>query len=279
MKSAVLRYNERMETNEKPETLEPGEAPRETDLVLKENRDAVNGAVNDVIDLGIDWKALDKKELFKKMDSYDSSGNGDFAVCEIPSTSGKKLELQFSKSTRGWRGSKDVMSLNLVRPDCSKDDWSKYYAGTFDFARFEIGETEDWNMKHRETGNLYRQQGIASEILKLFEEYVSQREKPQVVSAEVGQPDLIYWLENKKRGYSPARKLDTINLMRFKNKDPDLQIFTSTGGEKYLFDMRTFRSKYGCAPDDTKVWDPKNYKEDFFYMNSSFRIKFKKKIA
>lgn len=242
-------------------------------VFLNNQRNAVSGAVIDVVDLGIDWKSVNKKEIFEKLAAYDSAVASELFRYEIHSTSGSKLELRFSKYTMGWEGSNGSMHIDLVRPEYPEDDWDKYYVGTFDFACFDNGEKEEWNMKHRETGNLYRKQGIAGEILKLFEEYLAQRPKSKELSSEVGQPDLIAWLQ--KRGYSPASIQDEEKLARL----PDLQIFSSPKGEKYLFDVPAFREKFGFEPSHPEVWNPKQYKEDFFYMNSSFRIKLKKKIS
>ena len=248
------------------------ESPENADDVLDGQRDSVAGAVQAVIDLGIDWKSLNKKEIFEKLADFDSASDGKFFKCEIPSTSGRKLEMRFSKYKKGWEGADGSMRIDLVSPEYPEDDWDKYYVGTFDFVHFNKGENEEWDMKHRETGNLYRKQGIAGEILKLFEDYLAERPKPQEVTSEIGQPDLIPWLH--KRGYSPASIQDEEKLARV----PELQIFSSPKGEEYLFDVPAFRDQFGCDPSDPKVWNPDNYKEDFFYMKSSFRIKFKKTI-
>ncbi len=243
------------------------------DLVLEGELSSFSAAVNDVIDLGIDWKSLDKKEIFEKLAAFDSAGDMDLFTCEVPSTSGGKLELRFSKYLKGWEGSDGALRIDLTRPEFPEDDWDKYYVGTFDFAHIDKGEKEEWDMKHRETGNLYRKQGIAGEILKLFEEYVAERPKSQEISSEVSQPDLIDWLE--KRGYSAATVEDEEKLERV----PDLQIFSSPKGEKYLFDVPAFREKFGFDPSNPELWNSENYKEDFFYMKSSFRIKFKKTVS
>lgn len=248
------------------------------------------------LDLKIDWSSLDKEGVLKALEGYDEvaepkpgSKVGELLIYQedLLTESGEKLHFEVVKLPKKYKEAEDQLQINIVRPKFDEED-RRHYVADFDFARYDHETEEEWDMKHRRTGEIYRGQGIAGEILSLAENFLRQRaqqkEVNQKMSARVWQEELIYWLD--KKDYKPATKEDKYKLKRIKEADKSLEIYTAPviEGKDYerptaIFDTKKFMENFAgkvTGPQDPSVWDPINYDKGFFYMKSAFSVKFEK---
>ena len=250
------------------------------------------------INLGIDWDSLDRESLFTSLEAYDNAEDiypkvpGErhdrFVIHtgELKTLMGGKLIVEISKVISP---NFHELQIGIIRPSIGTDKRKREYrhVAGFDFLQIQDGISEEWDMKHRQTSEPYKNQGIAGKIIDLTEEILKKRSArnnlAQSISAKSGQRDLTAWLENK--GFKPASEQDREMIQRLNAHDSDLQDVTATGdmyanGETYTFDTKDFKAKFPSlsGPEDPKVWNDSNYTQPFFYMKSCFKIKIKKSL-
>jgi len=112
------------------------------------------------------------------------------------------------------------------------------------------GET-GWTIDHRETDEAHRGEGIFKGLLKIAEafvrEYGEKSRKPQSISIDLAQPDLLRILQNMD--YKPATDTDAEKISRVIAGDEGLEIdyaVTSRGDlqadkNPYIFERARFR--------------------------------------
>ncbi len=247
------------------------------------------------IDLGIDWDSLDKKSIFASMKMFDDAektlpkitgkrGHGIYLIhtAALNTRTEEKIILRVLKVISP---NYHELQIEIARPSISDD----HEVASFDFLQLKHDEfptevedgCEEWDMKHRQTQEPYKTQGIAGKVIELTEEILKKRSAnnnlAQSISAKSGQRDLTAWLE--KRDFQADTPQDVAMLKRLKDRDSDLQEVTMFG-ETYTFDAKEFKSKFPelSGPEDPAVWDDENRKELFFYMKSCFKIKLKKSV-
>lgn len=254
--------------------------------------------VPEKIDLGIDWDSLDKEAIFKSMEHYDRAED----ICKpdskrhveayiihtakLKTKTGETLELNFSKVLSMYEGKvRDELQINLTRPSAGPISGSTYHIASFDFfcdRAIQKPDSEEWDMKHRQTEKMYRNQRIGGKILELSEEIFRQRKvqngKEQFISARSGQRDLTFWLRD--RGFTADSTEDVDKMKRLQAGGVGLEE-VPIHGEPYIFDSAYFHAKFDgevSGPADPAVADHDNYKKPFYYMKSCFKIKMKKGI-
>lgn len=289
------------------EQIKPGDESAQSVVTLTEGltvvdnqagdlRDSVGAKVDDTlagkerIDLGIDWDSLDKESLFASMKTFDDAENLYSKVpgkrkhdtylvysSELNTNSGNKVKLNILKVISP---NFHEMQIEIIRPDLAESMPYRYVAD-FDFLQLSGDKSEEWDMKHRQTSEPYKNQGIGGKIIELTEEILKRRSAnnnlAQSISAKSGQRDLSTWLG--KRNFKAATTKDAEMLKMLKDAYSDLQDVT-VNGETYTFNAKEFKSKFPelSGPEDPAVWDFDNYEKPFFYMKSCFKIKMKKSV-
>ena len=252
-------------------------------------------ACKESIDLGIDWDSLDKESLFASMETFDNAEN---LYPKVPGKRNHDTYLLHSAELSTHSGAKVTLSIlkvispnfhemqiEIIRPDLAESMPSRYVAD-FDFLQRKNGQEEEWDMKHRQTGQSYRRQGIAEKMIDLTGEILKKRSElnglPQSISSKAIQRDLIEWL--RKRGFVPATAQDVENLRRIEKGDKNL-LEISKFGETYIVDLNEISAKFGgTLPDlnDPKIWDNASFDNPFYHMNLwqdlVFTVKMKKSI-
>lgn len=242
------------------------------------------------IDLGIDWDSLDKESLFASMQTFDEAENlypkvpgnrHDTYVIhtgELNTRTGEKLTLEISKVISP---NFHELQIGIIRPSIEAARPEYRYVAGFDFLQLSGDKSEEWDMKHRQTSEPYKNQGIAGKVIELTEEILKKRSSEnnlaQAISAKSGQRDLTAWLE--KRNFKAATAKDLEMLQRLRTTDNDLQDVT-VNGETYTFNDKEFKLKFPelSGPEDPAVWNFDNYETPFFYMKSCFKIKMKRSV-
>jgi hypothetical protein len=245
---------------------------------------------NERVDLGIDWDSLDKESLFASMQTFDDAENlypkvpgnrQDTYIIytgELTTRTGEKLTLEVSKVISP---NFHELQIGIIRPSIEAARPEYRYVAGFDFLQLSGDKSEEWDMKHRQTSEPYKNQGIAGKVIELTEEILKKRSSKnnlaQAISAKSGQRDLTTWLE--KRNFMADSRQDLEMLQRLKDTDSDLQDVT-VNGETYTFNAKEFKLKFPklSGPEDPAVWDFDNYEKQFFYMKSCFKIKMKKRM-
>ena len=257
--------------------------------VASKTADAVAG--KEKVDLGIDWDSLNLEALLESMRNFDNAENiftkipdrphDSFLIhqTELKTATGEKILLKVLKVISP---NYHELHINLVLPPHG-------HIASFDYLQLAENHSEEWDMKHRITLPIYRNQGIAGKIIDLTEKILQNRQKnnglPQSISVKSGQKDLTQWLE--KRNFTGATPEDAAKLQRLNAKENGLQTVVVSGhnyanGEIYSFDPVEFKSKFEdqvTGPEDPKVWNDDNHSKPFFYMQSCYRIKLQKQIA
>ena len=259
--------------------------------------DALAG--NEKIDLGIDWDSLDKESLFASFSHYDDAENlypkvpgnkHDTYIMhtgELTTRTGEKLVLEVSKVISP---NFHEFQIGIIRPGVDKNKPKYRYVAGFDFLQLKGDKSEEWDMKHRQTSDPYKQQGIAGKIVNLTEEILRKRSAnnslSQSISAKSGQRDFTEWLAKRNRDFKPDGHDNVAMLQRLREGDRSLKDVTASlpsyaAGETYTFDVDEFRRKFPelSGPEDPVVWNDDNYGKPFFYMESCFKIKMKKDIV
>jgi len=280
--SASTNSDQQPDSFESTDIQETSEETKKQVLAIDNNQEKIN--------LGINWAIFNKSKIFDSLSHYDvlvktdpNSTNQIFSIFEgpLPNTSGQQLHLSIKKIFDDNYGSEDQLTLDIVRSGINDPD--KKYVADFDFVRQQDGQAERWDMKHRNTNQFYRKQGIAGQVLSLIEEFLRQRTKDkkidQYITLTSGQKSLTNWV--RSRLYGPKNEEDKQNLKRLEEGDDNLQQFSESEIEDYTFDIKEFKEKFPNiegGPANPMVWDGENYSKPFFYMKSSFLIELEKKI-
>lgn len=108
-----------------------------------------------------------------------------------------------------------------------------------------------WTIDHRETDEAHRGEGIFKSLLEIAEtfarEYGEKSGKPQAISVNLAQPDLLIILQ--KMGYKPATPIDAEKVSRVISGDEELEIdyaINSSEGQQadknpYIFERARFK--------------------------------------
>ncbi len=271
-------------------------------------------SVSEKISLDIDWGKIEgglTPYFLKQYDYYEKDSPGmtsssknskmpywfwemSFIQEEIPRVSpefeGEAIEFIATKRIHEYKDGSpgdDTLQLGLKRR-CSEmsliPSTDHQYVADFNFVRTEKNGYEEWDMEHRRTSEIYRDQGIASHMIGITERYLQVRAKekqlPQILTATVGQVDILIWLLNN--GFTAATPEDQENIERVFHGDPNLIIVSgaSEEGKKsrkwYIFERKKYYDENGRQKPG--IWARKNYKKPIHYLKSSLRIKLKKEF-
>lgn len=258
---------------------------------------ALEASSEEAINLGIDWSSVDTEALFgddsKDFDTIDDSRPGTtkspyvttipLHKTEIPSRQGQ-LQLIGAKRLDIYQGNTKFI-LGLINHDFPVDGDQKQQVGGFQFIQTKQRGREEWEMKHRYVSESYRSQGIAPNMLHFGEAFLKKRAQetqiPQVMTAEVGQVDVLLWL--LKEGFVPENGKDAGRINRILSGDPSLKIVSGPPGKDdgqtrdwYIFEKERLNSL--TEVQRSVMWKGNDKKNPHNYTNCSFRIKLKKPI-
>jgi hypothetical protein len=190
------------------------------------------------------------------------------------------------RSDKTLNREEEVFTLRCTDPNIDEEDFLRHEVANFSFRRIDHPDHTEWDMNDRITSPVYRGQGVASKMLKMMEymtsEYAKVSKKPQELSAEVGQANVLFWL--LKNGFQPKTEEDQAKVERLLQGDPSLTIVSAPDAveaeEKrqwYIFEKETLLDENG--QQRSEIWDSKNYGEPIHYMKSSLRIQLVKKVV
>lgn len=251
------------------------------------------------LDLGINWEEVDSivaNSNIRDFDAINESSEGistrgnervkffekTLYQATLPCVQSKPLNLKGEKSIR-----KDLMKgtsseqfiLSLTNPNVPEDDFQHHYVGNFVVGKVDHSDYTEWNLNDRVIAEAYRSQGVAPKMLTMMEQMVEQyqetTDKPQKVTAEVGQVNVLIWL--LKQGYTPESPSDQNNIDRLLKGDKSLVIASAPddteADEKrqwYIFNKATYEK------NGDEVWNEQNHGKPIHHMKSSLRIRLKK---
>lgn len=261
----------------------------------------------DIVNLAIDWETFDREKILATISRYDSihkSGDEKLAVIYtmvVELENGETLRFQIAKNEFTepyYDGSMDDLEFEIVRETPGQKDHS---VAEFDFTRKVVDGGEHWNIKHRWVGHPYRGQKISSFIMDIMEDFLkrrsAERDLDQYIFASSGQPEIMQWLEKSGFKITEAHKEKWQDLKErlpsIKNgTDGNLVLYTGPDSDDeqtptaYLFDIDEFKKNFPDlegGPENPEVWRcPDIFKwaqNPAFYMGTSYRLKFEKKVA
>ncbi|MEK7583091.1 MAG: hypothetical protein AAB483_01640 [Patescibacteria group bacterium] len=215
-------------------------------------------------DLGIQWESIDMAKVLEAMARYDELplGIGQFFLVSVPNRHGKEISLTLRKEHAMIDGAADLLSIRLT---VIEDPMEQFHesAAELSFTRFERTSFEEWEMRHRLVAARYRQQGIADHLLRVAERAFQHRSaathRAQIIEAEVGQGDVLWWLV--RRGYIPANEINQQRIRKFFSGSDELVILNQPGGARrwYIFEKSKAFDHSGKLRSD--LWDGSQYQE------------------
>lgn len=248
----------------------------------------------DRIDLGIDWSSVDARDLFGDMPKEFDNIDGTYPGATVWEHEGKTCAriLLINADLKSKNGNLQLLCQKIddkVKDEVTfgfgiEDANNEVFPASFRFYQVKHGEYEEWDMKHRVVSEVYRNQGIASQMIRLAEEFFKKRAREtgikQIMTANIGQTNVLTAL--LKEGFVPTSKEDEEKINRLLNGDRNLIVVTGPDmkdkakPQSYIFERDKYYNESGEVRPE--IWNTyKNEPEKFLGM--SFRINLKKEIS
>jgi len=250
---------------------------------------------SEMINLGIDWNSIDTEDMFGDSPSQFDQIDHTYPGAQKHEKGGNVLYTRIPFIRSKLKAEKDGLELVGQKIDDRVRDEVTFGLGILDtkdgesLASFRFNQLkrdgyDEWDMKHREVRSAYRSQGMASNMMQLFEEFLTKRAKktkvPQVITADIGQVDVLSLLI--KDGFEPASPEDQEKISRLFNNDGSLVVTSGPDIEGkarpqwYIFNKKEHCDEDGNVRSD--IWESYSKKPEEF-LKKSFRIHLKKEIS